>query len=165
MGLFDFVKAAGEMVLNQQNPNSGDVENHIKDGLGGAVKDIAVDLIGNMIKLKGNVDTKDLLEKVILMAGNIKGVEKVDSEGLTVKGQPVAGGQQMSARAGAGGATGPGGSTFYTIVKGDTLSGIAKKFYGDANKYHQIFEANRGIIKNADLIYPGQVIRIPTANA
>ncbi len=165
MGLFEFVKAAGEMVLNQQNPNSGDVENHIKDGLGGAVKDIAVDLIGNMIKLKGNVDTKDLLEKVILLAGNIKGVEKVDADGLMVNGQPaapVAGKQQMGVKSG-GGAAGPGGSTFYTIVKGDTLSGIAKRFYGDANKYHQIFEANRGIIKNADLIYPGQVIRIPTA--
>ena len=163
MGLFEFVKAAGEMVLNQQNPNSGDVESHIKDGLGGAVKDIAVDLIGNMIKLKGNVDTKDLLEKVILLAGNIKGVEKVDADGVTVNGQqPVLGKQQMGVKAG-GGAAGPGGSTFYTIVKGDTLSGIAKRFYGDANKYHQIFEANRGIIKNADLIYPGQVIRIPTA--
>jgi nucleoid-associated protein YgaU len=162
MGLFEFVKAAGEMVLNQQNPNSGEVEDHIKDGLGGSVKDIAVDLIGNMIKLKGNVDTKDLLEKVILLAGNIKGVEKVDADGLTVKGQPAAGMQQMGAKSG-GGVTGPGGSTFYTIVKGDTLSGIAKKLLGDANKYHQIFEANRGIIKNADLIYPGQVIRIPTA--
>lgn len=161
MGLFEFVKTAGEAILNQQNPNSGDVESHIKDGLGGAVKDIAVDLIGNMIKLKGNVDTKDLLEKVILLAGNVKGIEKVDADGLMVKGQP-AGGQQMGAKSG-GGASGPGGSTFYTIVKGDTLSGIAKKFYGDGNKYPKIFEANRGIIKNADLIYPGQVIRIPSA--
>jgi len=162
MGLFEFVKTAGEAILNQQNPNSGDVEKHIKDGLGGSVRDIAVDLIGNMIKLKGNVDTKDLLEKAILLAGNIKGVEKVDADGLTVKGQPAPGGQQMGAKSG-GGAAGPGGSTFYTIGKGDTLSGIAKKFYGDGNKYHQIFEANRGVIKNADLIYPGQVIRIPSA--
>ncbi|MBN2223589.1 MAG: LysM peptidoglycan-binding domain-containing protein [Deltaproteobacteria bacterium] len=160
MGLFEFVKSAGEAILNQKNPNSGDVENHIKDGLGGAVKDIAVDLIGNMIKLKGNVDSNDLLEKAILLAGNIKGVEKVDTSGLNVAGAPVGGQQQMGTKPG-GGASGPGESTFYTIVKGDTLSGIAKKFYGDGNKYHQIFEANRGIIKNADLIYPGQTIRIP----
>jgi nucleoid-associated protein YgaU len=161
MGLFEFIKDAGDAILNQQNPNSGDVENHLKDTLGGSVKDIAVDLIGNMIKLKGNVDTKDLLEKVILLAGNIKGVDKVDSEGVVVKSPAGGGQQQMGAKSGAGPA-GPGGSTFYTIVKGDTLSGIAKKFYGDANKYHQIFEANRGIIKNADLIYPGQTIRIPS---
>ena len=160
MGLFEFVKTAGEAILNQQNPNPGDVEKHINDGVGGSVKDIAVDLIGNMIKLEGNVDTKDLLEKVILLAGNIKGIDKVDADGVVVK-NPGAGGQQKMTTKSGGGVAGPGGSTFYTIVKGDTLSGIAKKFYGDANKYHQIFEANRGIIKNADLIYPGQTIRIP----
>ncbi len=159
MGLFEFIKDAGDAVLNQQNPDSGDVQKHINSSLGGSVADIAVDLIGNMIKLKGNVDTKDLLEKVILVAGNIKGINKVDTEGVVVK-NPGGGGQQMGAKSG-GGPAGPAGSTFYTIVKGDTLSGIAKKFYGDANKYHQIFEANRGIIKNADLIYPGQTIRIP----
>lgn len=162
MGLFEFVKTAGEAILNQQNPNAGDAEKHINDGLGGTVKDIAVDLIGNMIKLKGNVDSKDLLEKAILLAGNIKGIDTVNSDGLTVKGAPAGGQQQMGAKSG-GGAVGPGGSTFYTIVKGDTLSAIAKKFYGNANKYPQIFEANRGIIKNADLIYPGQTIRIPSA--
>jgi nucleoid-associated protein YgaU len=161
MGLFEFVKSAGEAILNQQNPNSGEVEKHLKDGLGGSVTDIAVDLIGNMIKLKGNVDTKDLLEKVILLAGNIKGIDKVDADGVVVKSPGAGGQQQMTAKSGSGGVPGPAGSTFYTIVKGDTLSGIAKKFYGDANKYHQIFEANRGIIKNADLIYPGQTIRIP----
>ena len=50
---------------------------------------------------------------------------------------------------------------FYTIKKGDTLSHIAKHFYGNAMKYPQIFEANREVIKDVDLIYPGQVIRIP----
>ncbi len=50
---------------------------------------------------------------------------------------------------------------FYTIVKGDTLSGIAKEYYGDAMKYPVIFEANREVIKDPDLIFPGQKIRIP----
>ena len=50
---------------------------------------------------------------------------------------------------------------YYTIVKGDNLSKIAKKFYGDANKYKVIFDANREVIKDANLIYPGQKIRIP----
>ena len=52
---------------------------------------------------------------------------------------------------------------YYTIVKGDNLSKIAKKFYGDANKYKVIFDANREVIKDANLIYPGQKIRIPKA--
>ena len=50
---------------------------------------------------------------------------------------------------------------FYTIAKGDTLWGIASEFYGDGSKYPQIVEANLEVIKDADLIYPGQVIRIP----
>lgn len=49
----------------------------------------------------------------------------------------------------------------YTVVKGDSLSKIAKRVYGKASMWKQIFEANRDKIENADLIYPGQVLRIP----
>ena len=51
----------------------------------------------------------------------------------------------------------------HTVVAGDNLSKIAKKFYGDANKWKRIFEANRDILKNPDLIHPGQVLKIPDA--
>ena len=57
----------------------------------------------------------------------------------------------------------PAGDRTYTVVKGDTLSKIAKQFYGDANKYNQIFEANKPMLKDADEIYPGQRLRIPAA--
>jgi uncharacterized protein YidB (DUF937 family) len=49
----------------------------------------------------------------------------------------------------------------YTVAAGDNLSKIAKRFYGDANKWKRIFEANKDTIKNPDLIHPGQVLRIP----
>jgi len=49
----------------------------------------------------------------------------------------------------------------YTVAKGDSLSKIAKKVYGDANQWKRIFEANRDQIENPDLIHPGQVLRIP----
>lgn len=49
----------------------------------------------------------------------------------------------------------------YTVVSGDSLSKIAKHHYGDAAKWHAIYEANRDKIKNPDLIYPGQVLTIP----
>lgn len=49
----------------------------------------------------------------------------------------------------------------YTVVQGDSLSKIAKQFYGKANDWHKIFEANKGIIKDPDLIYPGQTLTIP----
>ena len=51
----------------------------------------------------------------------------------------------------------------YTVKSGDSLSKIAKHFYGDANKWHRIYEANRDKIKNPDLIHPGQEFTIPEA--
>ncbi len=50
---------------------------------------------------------------------------------------------------------------YYEIASGDTLSKVAKQFYGDANAYPKIFEANREVIKDPDLIFVGQKIRIP----
>jgi nucleoid-associated protein YgaU len=61
--------------------------------------------------------------------------------------------------AAAAAAEGP--SQFYTVVKGDTLSKISKQFYGSAQKYNRIFEANRPLLSHPDKIYPGQVLRIP----
>jgi nucleoid-associated protein YgaU len=55
---------------------------------------------------------------------------------------------------------GPKGRT-YKVRKGDTLSGIAKRFYGDANDYHLIYDANRDQLNDPDKIYPGQRLRIP----
>jgi nucleoid-associated protein YgaU len=49
------------------------------------------------------------------------------------------------------------------VQKGDSLSKIAKREYGDAQQWRKIYEANRDLIANPDLIYPGQVFRIPEA--
>ena len=58
----------------------------------------------------------------------------------------------------------PAASQTYTVVKGDCLWNIAKKFYGNGSKYTVIYDANRGVIGgNPNLIYPGQVLTIPAA--
>jgi nucleoid-associated protein YgaU len=49
----------------------------------------------------------------------------------------------------------------YTVVAGDSLSEIARREYGSANEWQRIYEANKDIIKNPDLIYPGQQLTIP----
>ena len=56
-----------------------------------------------------------------------------------------------------------GQSATYVVVAGDSLSKIAKRFYGDANKWPRIHEANADQIKNPDLIHPGQKLTIPGA--
>ena len=55
----------------------------------------------------------------------------------------------------------PPAETIYVVVPGDTLGGISLKYYGDANKYMKIFEANRDILDNPDLIKVGQELKIP----
>ena len=52
-------------------------------------------------------------------------------------------------------------SQTYTVVKGDCLWNISKKFYGKGSQYTKIYNANKDKIKNANLIYPGQVLTIP----
>ncbi|WP_240600272.1 LysM peptidoglycan-binding domain-containing protein [Solilutibacter silvestris] len=55
------------------------------------------------------------------------------------------------------------GEQSYTVKSGDTLSAIAKQFYGSANKYNVIFEANRDILDDPNKIKPGQTLKIPAA--
>jgi nucleoid-associated protein YgaU len=54
----------------------------------------------------------------------------------------------------------PEGKT-YTVMRGDSLSKIAKREYGDAQKWRKIYEANKDVIDNPDLIEPGQDLIIP----
>ena len=68
-----------------------------------------------------------------------------------------------SAQAQQGGPAPEAGGRMYSVEPGDSLSKIAKKFYGDANKWKLIFEANQDVIKNPDLIHPGQTFKIPEA--
>ena len=53
----------------------------------------------------------------------------------------------------------------YTVQKGDTLSHISQQFYGKASRWNRIFEANRDQLDDPDLIKPGQVLKIPQADA
>jgi nucleoid-associated protein YgaU len=55
----------------------------------------------------------------------------------------------------------PASATTYTVQSGDTLSAISKKFYGNANDYMEIFNANRDQLTDPDKIKPGQVLKIP----
>ncbi|MFZ7095190.1 LysM peptidoglycan-binding domain-containing protein [Luteimonas dalianensis] len=54
-----------------------------------------------------------------------------------------------------------GGARTYTVESGDNLSAISKKLYGNANRWQEIFEANRDQLDDPDLIHPGQTLKIP----
>lgn len=80
-------------------------------------------------------------EKILLCCGNVAGVAQVNDKMEVEDPKPEA--------------------QFHEVVSGDNLSKIAKKFYGDANKYPVIFEANKPMLTHPDKIYPGQKLRIP----
>jgi len=71
------------------------------------------------------------------------------------------GGSSTARPAPAGDAPAAPSTRTYTVVAGDNLSKVVKRFYGDANQWKRIFEANRDVIKDPDLIQPGQTLKIP----
>ena len=140
MGLLSFVAEAGKKLLGLGD-DAKSVKEEIATNLSSTpVEGLEVEVQGDTVKISGNAD-KETLEKAALIAGNTAGIKNVQIEGI----------REDCAE------------NYYTIVKGDNLSKIAKKLYGDANKYKIIFDANREVIKDANLIYPGQKIRIPKA--
>ena len=150
MSLFSFLKEAGEKILDALTPdkaeaNSEALTQHVKDALTGIdTSKIQVKVEGEKIIATGEAASQEEKEKILLTLGNIKGVETVDD--------------QMTIAAGNATAT---PAKFVTVEKGDTLSAISKRVYGDPNKYQKIFEANKPMLKDVDKIYPGQVLRIP----
>lgn len=147
MSLFSFVKEAGEKLIDLLTPGNANAEEslkkHISDvGLGNPNVQASVD--GDKITLTGEVASQEEKEKIVLAAGNIAGVGSVDDQLNIAAGAPAA----VAAK-------------FVTVEKGDTLSAISKRVYGDPNKYQKIFDANKPMLKDVNKIYPGQVLRIP----
>ena len=103
--------------------------------------DVSFDGATTTATVSGVVPDQATKEKVLLCCGNVAGVSAVNDM-LVVK-EPAPEAQ------------------WHTVVSGDNLSKIAKKFYGDANKYPLIFEANKPMLTHPDKIYPGQMLRIP----
>ena len=104
---------------------------------------VAYDGSNGTVTVSGTVADQATREKVVLCCGNVANVTSVNDQLTVEKSEPE--------------------SKWYTVASGDTLSKISKQFYGDANKYQQIFEANKPMLSSPDKIYPGQVLRIPAA--
>ena len=148
MGVFDFVKGAGDRLLDLSpgiRIGRAIAERIRKFRLGNDGLEVEDD--GDKVVLRGTAKNQAEREKIVLAAGNVQGVAQVEDK---LKVAPASKTAASEAPA-----------QFYTVVKGDTLSRISKQFYGSAQKYNRIFEANRPLLKHPDRIYPGQVLRIP----
>ena len=160
MGLFSFIKEAGEKLFGgkeveqaaaasapniaELNQKAGDaIKTYIeKQNLGLSNLAVMFDGASGKVTLTGDAPNKEAAEKATLAAGNVASVRDVDNN--------------LNVTDGAGS-----DAQYHDVVSGDTLSAIAKKHYGDANKYMVIFEANKPMLSDPNKIYPGQKLRIP----
>jgi nucleoid-associated protein YgaU len=143
MGFFDFVKDAGKKLLGKGDDNEA-VHNEIaSNSKTMPIDNLEVVVEGDTVVLKGSAKSSADKAKAALIAGNIEGISKVDASALD-----IADGITIE-------------DLFYEIQKGDTLWKISEIYYKDGSRYPEIVEANLEVIKDADKIYPGQMIRIP----
>ena len=162
MGLFSFIKEAGEKLFGKGEAHAAQaaaaadpsednvkrandaaaeaIQNYIST-LGLSATGLTVTFAAGEVSVFGVAPDQETKEKIILAAGNVEGVEKVNDMMSVDQSQPEA--------------------RFYTVVKGDTLWKIAAEHYGNGSKYQAIFEANRPMLSHPDKIYPGQMLRIP----
>lgn len=154
MGLFSFIKEAGEKLFGGGAAHAASPSDDLNvkaaqaiatyigtQNLG--VSDLQVQYDGSQgkVTVQGAAPTQSAKEKVTLCCGNVASVQSVDNQMSVTNPEPEA--------------------QYHDVVSGDTLSAISKKYYGDANKYNAIFEANKPMLTSPDRIYPGQKLRIP----
>lgn len=158
MGLFSFIKNAGAKVfgigktdaeeaaeaaakeLKLEEAAAQKIEETVND-LDLKVENLNIVIDDDKATVTGAAYNQATKEKVVLVIGNSNGIATVDDQMTVENAEPEA--------------------QFHTVVSGDTLGKIAKKFYGNAMKYPVIFEANKPMLTDPDKIYPGQVLRIP----
>ena len=158
MGLFSFIKDAGEKLFGGKEAQAATPAAPSQDelnakaaqaiaayiasqNLGVSNVQVAYDATQGKVTVQGEAPTQAVKEKVTLCCGNVASVTSVENLMNVTHPEPEA--------------------QYHDVVRGDTLSAIAKKFYGDANKYPVIFEANKPMLTHPDKIYPGQKLRIP----
>ncbi|MDJ0646536.1 MAG: peptidoglycan-binding protein LysM [Flavobacteriaceae bacterium] len=155
MGLFSFIKNAGARVFGigkttAEEAAEAEAEKASKlsqavEALGLHVEGLSIEVDDDKATVYGEAENQATREKVVLVIGNTEGIASVDDQMTTAVQEPEA--------------------QFHTVVSGDSLSKIAKKYYGNAMKYPVIFEANKPMLTDPDKIYPGQVLRIPALEA
>lgn len=149
MGLFSFIKNAGEKVFGgTETPEekakkiSEELAKH-----GFNLSSISFTVEGEKVIVSGQAEDIDDKQKILATVGNIDGIDSVEDH-LILKTPLKIEIPDIS-------------KTMYTVKSGDSLSKIAKEVYGDPMKYPVIFEANKPMLKHEDKIYPGQVLYIP----
>jgi nucleoid-associated protein YgaU len=145
MGLFDFAKDVGRQLFDTDKEAADNIKQHLDIKLTG-IKNLDVAFDDGVATICGDCANEATRNSAILIAGDVKGVEKVVADDLNFPEPKEEEKEKVE---------------YYEIVSGDTLGGIAKRFYGKASQYTRIHAANKELIPDPNKIYPGQKIKIP----
>lgn len=145
MGLFDFAKDVGRQLFDTDAEAADNIKQHLEVKLTG-IDNLDVSFDDGVATVCGNCANQATRDSAVLIAGNIKGVQKIVADELVFPEPKEEEKEKIE---------------YYEIASGDTLGAIAKRFYGNASKYTRIHEANKELIPDPNKIYPGQKIRIP----
>lgn len=146
MSLFGFAKEMGRKLFDTDAEAADNIRDHLDTKLAG-LNNLSVDFDDGVCTLSGECPDEATRNRAVLIAGDTKGVEKVVADNLTY---PEPAPEEPKEK-----------FEIYEIASGDTLGGIAKRYYGKASLYTRIHEANKELIPDPDKIYPGQKIQIP----
>jgi nucleoid-associated protein YgaU len=146
MSLLDFAKDVGRQLFDTDAEAADNIKEHLDIKLSG-LKNVTVEFDDGVATICGECVNEATRNSAILIAGNVKGVEKLIADDLTFPPPKV---EEEKEKV-----------EFYEIVSGDTLGAIAKRYYGKASLYTRIHDANKELIPDPNKIYPGQKIKIP----
>ena len=159
MGLFDFAKDIGSKLFSNESDAVENITAHILDNNPG-IEDLFVIFDAGVTTIIGVTQSAEAAQKAVLLAGNVKGVTEVIPK-IQINEAELEAGAAAEEEVEMANLLEPDNVEYYIIQSGDSLSKIAKKYYQNANEYPRIFDANKEVIKDPNLIYPGQKIRIP----
>jgi nucleoid-associated protein YgaU len=159
MAIIEFIKEAGESLLNKRAGNvfrNVAAEQHEQQFMSHAMLQyirlqdaldvpddlvVAFDVDDGLVSLDGTPPDEETHELIVLLAGNVAGVEAVDDDMKTAR---------------------PGAHSRLHVVKdGETAASIAREHYGDAKLGRRIMDANRPVLRSSRDLRPGLTVRLP----
>lgn len=159
MGIFDSIKNAFGSNADQE-PETTIAPSQMLRNAGLDPSNLKFSFSAHTISVSGEIAEESDRQKILDILGGVPDITTVDDH-LIVAAQPAPEVSETESTDTAAEEAVAEALNTYTVQSGDTLWKISQEVYGDGSKYMKIFEANTGLLKDPDHIFPGQKLLIP----